>query len=405
MRKRRPGRKQPPDLPDVLVDGRSTVDPVRLENDVGPAPARAVTNLYGERPDGRTNCTMRMKRARRISLRLLAVLTGLSLGLFALDRLVGWMDPMGTVTAKRDGARYQKQLVELDPKSPRVFRHRPNAEVDFDLAHVRTDSCGLRGPERARPKPAGVKRLLFLGDSITFALGVGEPDTFVERTARTLTEFTDDRWEAINAGHLMYDTRQELATLEEVGFDYEPDIVALVYTNNDVVSTRKTYEKVRESREITPEARDFLAASRRLGLIRPYLPNLFSLLHSWLKLAKPGGQMGSLEGAQAIGLSLEDGWQGSRDALLAIRARCAEHGIPFVVFTFERTGWAAPRVEELCRTEGIPFASIGFLDEEYHRGLHISQADPHPNARGHAILARNILAYLRRSGMIVGLRE
>jgi lysophospholipase L1-like esterase len=310
------------------------------------------------------------------------------------------------VTAKRDGARYQKQLVELEPKSRRVFRHRPNTSVQFDASNVRTDSNGLRGPERARPKPEGVKRILFLGDSITLGMGVEENETFVECTARALAGATGETWEGVNAGHLMYDTRQELATLEEIGFGYEPDVVVLVYTNNDVVSTRKTYEKVRESpREMTAEAQEFLAMSRRLGRIRPYLPNLFSLLHMSLKLANPGGQMGSLEGAEAIGLSLEEGWNASREALLKMREECGERGIPFAVVTFERAGWAVPRVLELCKARSIPCTPIGFLDEEYRQGLQISKADPHPNARGHAILTRNLLAYLRESGMIPGLRQ
>ena len=48
--------------------------------------------------------------------------------------------------------------------------------------------------------------------------------TFVARTSQALSEATGERWETVNAGHLLHDTTQELGVLEEVGLAYEPEL-------------------------------------------------------------------------------------------------------------------------------------------------------------------------------------
>src|SRR5215207_4791266 len=52
--------------------------------------------------------------------------------------------------------------------------------------HVRVNSKGLRGPEIPYTKPAGVYRVLVLGDSFTFGAQVEEDDTLVVRLAEHL---------------------------------------------------------------------------------------------------------------------------------------------------------------------------------------------------------------------------
>ncbi|MEE2673321.1 MAG: GDSL-type esterase/lipase family protein [Myxococcota bacterium] len=62
------------------------------------------------------------------------------------------------------------------------FRGEPGGEV----AGVRLNEHGWRGPALASPKPPGERRILFVGDSTCYGIGVDLADTFAARTAEAL---------------------------------------------------------------------------------------------------------------------------------------------------------------------------------------------------------------------------
>jgi len=59
------------------------------------------------------------------------------------------------------------------------FRGKPDGEV----GSVQLNEQGWRGPVLASPKPVGEQRILFLGDSSCWGVGVELPETFAARTA------------------------------------------------------------------------------------------------------------------------------------------------------------------------------------------------------------------------------
>lgn len=338
----------------------------------------------------------------RVLLRVLAVLAGLLLAVIVSEGVVVLLDPYGAPTQAHNGRLYQEEMVELDTASARLFRHRPSARVEMRGHVFETNSRGLRGPELEIPKPDGVKRLVFLGDSVVLGWGVAQEDTFVARTQAALRQATGERWETVNAGHLLHDTTQELAVLEEVGLAYEPDVLVLVYVENDIVLTRSVFElQGRESdEELSPEARKILARTRQLARIQPYLPNIHAALEFLYVRSSPAGQQGSAEHAGELGLSLEAGWEASRDALLRLRDQAAERGIPFAVFDYRRDTPLAEKVAAFCAIEDIPYASIAFTPEEEAQGVENSPADTHANPRGHRFLTEHVLRALRETELV-----
>ncbi len=98
---------------------------------------------------------------------------------------------------------------------------------------VRVNALGLRGPELA-DKAEGEIRVLALGDSLVYGQGVGDEETLPAELERALEERDSGSWTVINAGHRAYDTRQELALLEELGPRLEPDVVLLCWYWNDL---------------------------------------------------------------------------------------------------------------------------------------------------------------------------
>lgn len=93
---------------------------------------------------------------------------------------------------------------------------------------VVTNSHGLRDQEYSLERTPGKKRLLLLGDSFAWGLGVEQPEIFLE-----LLEARHPEWEMINAGVSGYGTDQELLYYRERGRLFAPDVVLLLIHEND----------------------------------------------------------------------------------------------------------------------------------------------------------------------------
>ncbi len=121
-----------------------------------------------------------------------------------------------------------------------------------------TNSQGFRGTrEYAIEKPAGVYRVIALGDSTTLGHGVEDGETFSAVLERNLSATRPV--EVLNMGVSGFGTAEELIQLREVGVRYHPDLVLLGYWPNDpynnVVSRLFRLEQgepVRESGEFVP---------------------------------------------------------------------------------------------------------------------------------------------------------
>lgn len=334
--------------------------------------------------------------------RLLFAVASLLVALFGVEVIVRAIDLYG-VSNVMDQTRYREELLLLDVASDRIFEHRPNAHVDLRNGDVRTDSRGLRGPELESPKPEGVRRVVFVGDSVVFGWGVEEEHTFVVRSAEELSERTGTRWQAVNAGHMFHDSVQELGVLREVGLAYEPDLVLLVFVDNDVVSTRAIIQagggEAVAGGATDPEARKTLALARRLGRLRPYMPYTTAALEQVLVRERAIGQSGSVAQAEVLGFDLEAAWAACRAALLEMRRLCTEAGARFAILDYYSTAQLA----EFCDEHTIPYASIAFTDEEKARGIANSRSDAHANPLGHRLLTEHIVEALERLELVEGL--
>jgi len=101
---------------------------------------------------------------------------------------------------------------------------------------LRTDSLGLRDVERAVEKPAGLYRVLVLGDSYVMAHHVPPESALSRRLERALDGRNGRRVEVWNCGVEGYTTSQELLYLQHVAARFHPDLVVLgFFAGNDVV--------------------------------------------------------------------------------------------------------------------------------------------------------------------------
>lgn len=163
----------------------------------------------------------------------------------AIAILIGILLPLGAaeVWLRLTGFSYPI-FFNADPVTGNM--HRPYVEGWYreeGAAYVTINSAGLRDREHTTAKPAGVVRILVLGDSYAEALQVPMEQTFwsvLERELNACHAFGKNIAEVINLGVSGYGTAQELLALRTWGWAYQPDIVLLAFlTGNDISDNSK----------------------------------------------------------------------------------------------------------------------------------------------------------------------
>jgi len=101
---------------------------------------------------------------------------------------------------------------------------------DFIGTYERTNSHGQRDRERTPKKPDSVTRILLLGDSVVEGYGLRESETLSRRLEEL---YNNGSTEVLNFGVSAYCTRAEVELLEVKGLRFDPDVVVLVFVEND----------------------------------------------------------------------------------------------------------------------------------------------------------------------------
>ncbi|HEX6164822.1 MAG TPA: GDSL-type esterase/lipase family protein [Vicinamibacterales bacterium] len=111
----------------------------------------------------------------------------------------------------------------------------PGYEGWFAGVPVRINSLGFRDrQEYSLEKPANTFRIIVLGDSVTFGHGTRDDTTYPYLLEQQLKKWRPDvAWEVWNLGVPGYNTGQELAYLEQIGPQADPDLVIVGFYPND----------------------------------------------------------------------------------------------------------------------------------------------------------------------------
>ena len=105
----------------------------------------------------------------------------------------------------------------------------------FDVT-LSINSLGYRDNEFAISKLNNTKRILIMGDSFTFGHGVENDETFSEQLEKKINEFSNIKYEVINAGYASGQSPDEAYVyLKKKGLQLNPDIIILVvFPGNDI---------------------------------------------------------------------------------------------------------------------------------------------------------------------------
>lgn len=110
------------------------------------------------------------------------------------------------------------------------YDEQPSWRIKPHPVPIHYNSRGLRDYEYAYSKPAGVFRILILGDSWAEDMGSFLENLHVKRLEKRLNSFgLPIKFEVINAGHYAFDNAQELMFYLREGKKYHPDLVMVMY--------------------------------------------------------------------------------------------------------------------------------------------------------------------------------
>ena len=176
----------------------------------------------------------------RKKLAFLAVVYGL-----VLLALVGWEIALrlsrGETTTRLRYAWSGAVLGEFLPNQRLQDTRKPRLKWTVTI-----NDDGYRGRRVTVPKPAGVYRILLLGDSLIESQYVDDGQTFGEQLEADLRRRGGDRVEVVAIGRAGYTITDEAAYFREKGHRLEPDLVVLVSPLNDVsdLSRRVQYREL-----------------------------------------------------------------------------------------------------------------------------------------------------------------
>jgi lysophospholipase L1-like esterase len=250
----------------------------------------------------------------------------------------------------------------------------------------RVSAQGFRSPEVAVPKPAGVRRVLVLGDSVAWGAGVREEETFPRRLEAALRAELDCPVEIVNASVSGYGSTEQLDVLRNDGLAFEPDLVLVYHVENDNQSV------AHRDGALARFVKDHVVYRSQL---------IGATLLAWRTARWRAGaaQAGGERAAYYADLRAWDrrpGTQASLDALRAIAAEARAHGArlllashPTVPAELSLDAARNARLRALAAELAAPFVDVGpaFGAAARERSLVVSATDRHPNGVGHAVIA------------------
>jgi hypothetical protein len=264
-----------------------------------------------------------------------------------------------------------------------------------DLVQHR-NSRRYRDIEHEVKKPAGVTRIVILGDSFAFGQGVADEEIF----ARVLARMAGPQVEVINMAKGGWNTINQFMAFKREGLAYEPDVVIVAAVTNDLEPSPSGQQ---------PQWRVFHYIPVDLDSFR-FLDYQLNRLGDTLGLRLSYG-----EWEDSLYDSEGPGWTQWQLIIHEFGELLSSERIPGYAFILPSAGWCPTCVfspEEKYRLLEEGFAEVGFraynlfpaYSQEFEgvaeKDLWALPNDRHPSARVHEFYAEQMYSRLVADGLL-----
>ncbi|MEO0653172.1 MAG: SGNH/GDSL hydrolase family protein, partial [Planctomycetota bacterium] len=285
----------------------------------------------------------------------------------------------------------------------RLFQNAPARTLTVPGSTFATDAAGLRARDAEQPAPLPRaeatdvgQRILFLGDSVTLGWGVDFEDTWIHLLEQESRAPDGRAIEALNAGHLQYNTIQEVDWFLARGVHFEPDVVVLTAVVNDLDDSFALYQAFAAD-QARLLAEGPTATERWMGRVDVWAPGLLGLWNHHREQNPPASDAPALPIAERP--QYLEQWPLAAAALDRLLAGCNAIGARLIVF--DHTTPRLPGYQEWCEANDVPWHDFTFTPAEWAEPIRNSAADAHANPNGHRMLKEKASAALAQDGAIL----
>lgn len=303
-------------------------------------------------------------------------------------------DPMG-ISYYPETARLLDQMIMEEPIG---YRMPPGHVGRYHGVDVRINALGMRDRPVPAQKEAGEFRILMIGDSVVFSIGVELEDSVpfqVERLANAAAP-PGRHYRTLNMGVPSYNTEQEQVQTDELGLTLQPDAAVLLFVANDAEDKMWVYEK--RSTFVANFAQRSYGASLAYAVLQPWAMRLARIVRpksDTMELEERVGASQRNPRFDTVARSLTKISRGLRSIgtpLLLIHRRQVEDGLVDVIRDVgQREGFPVRRMDV--------WADPRWKDEdptEYKN----SSVDQHCNPRGCELVSTVIYELMMDTGLL-----
>lgn len=257
-------------------------------------------------------------------------------------------------------------------------RHKPLSAARLMGVDVSINADGLRDDDLHRSN-TDAKKVLMLGDSITFGWGVPQNETVSQRLEAVLPQSVGQAVSVINSGVGNYNTAMEVAWFEQYGLQMNPDLVVLNVFINDAEETPVPavvhwWDTLLYSRVILFGAFDTV---RRLIFGGPDWKDYYADLY------RPDAA----------------GWQAMRSSITNLAEICRANNIPLIVVDYPELRELDPypfsdvsdKIVALASELNVEYVSLlPAVQGQSPDELWVTVPDPHPNSYANKLFADSL---------------
>jgi lysophospholipase L1-like esterase len=275
--------------------------------------------------------------------------------------------------------RYARELKQPSADLVLGHEHLPNASAVLESVTVRTNEWGLRGPT-VPPVGEDGRRILVLGGSITLGWGVREEDVLTSRLQRMFAD-AGQKVEVLNAGVGNYNSERYVELFFTHLQELQPTDIVVHYF-------------LRDAETLDPGGGNFFLRNSELAV------TMWIAVH---RLSDKSGEQALVDHYRQVYAADAPGWIAAQASLKKLADYAKSRRIRIFLAMMPdvhdlknyQFGFIHETMKKVAAADGYTYADLlsafGTLPPEQ---IWAMPGDPHPNALGHALMAKALFPVL-----------